>query len=150
MAVIKCVPPVPGLSTRAIGFTYESHALLFRRLFILDSIHPPSLLYRTNLSKFHCPSSVPCRKIWNTFRNGEKKNINSKIWRNSRPPPSICNALSRDVSAVVARRQQPWWDKGGVEWPAGKIVKQRCREILAVSIKRGAVIERKDVAERVA
>lgn len=70
MAVIKCVPPVPGLSTRAIGFTYESHALLFRRLFILDSIHPPSLLYRTNLSKFHIP--YPCRKIWNTFRNGEK------------------------------------------------------------------------------
>lgn len=37
---------------------------------------------------------------------------------------------------------------GGVERPADKIVKQRCREILVVSIKRGAVIERKDVAER--
>lgn len=73
MAVIKCVPPVPGLSTRAIGFTYESHALLFRRLFILDSIHlPPSFIERiypsftspTPVEKFGILFEMERKKIW--------------------------------------------------------------------------------------
>lgn len=47
MAVIKCVPLVPGLSTRPIGFTYESHTpTSFHRS------HPPIYSNLSNDSKF--------------------------------------------------------------------------------------------------
>lgn len=165
MAVIKCVPLVPGLSTRPIGFTYESHApTSFHRS------HPPIYSNLSNDSKFatnfpFAPSLALQKIMQKTMKWGKKYPISIRtvqisvakgsdrirssflhLSRNSfvsRPPPR------RDVPAAVARCQQPWWDEG-VEWPAGKIVKQRCREILVVSIKRGAVIERKDVAERAA
>lgn len=165
MAVIKCVPLVPGLSTRPIGFTYESHTpTSFHRS------HPPIYSNLSNDSKFatnfpFAPSLALQKIVQKTMKWGKKYPISIRtvqisiakgsdrirpsflhLPRNSfvcRPPPR------RDVPAAVARCQQPWWDEG-VEWPAGKIVKQRCREILVVSIKRGAVIERKDVAERAA
>lgn len=62
MAVIKCVPLVPGLSTRPIGFTYESHApTSFHRS------HPPFLhplrfipIYPTTLSSRQIFPSRPC------------------------------------------------------------------------------------------
>lgn len=161
MAVIKCVPLVPGLSTRPIGFTYESHApTSFHRS------HPPIYSNLSNDSKFATnfpfALSLALQKIvQKTMKWGKKYPISIRtvqisvakgsdrirpsflhLPRNSfvsRPPPR------RDVPAAVARCQQPWWDEG-VEWPAGKIVKQRCREILVVSIKRGAVIERKERA----
>lgn len=139
---------------------------------ISSSIPPPPPIYSnlSNDSKFatnfpFAPSLALQKIVQKTMKWGKKYPISIRtvqisvakgsdrirpsflhLPRNSfvsRPPPR------RDVPAAVARCQQPWWDEG-VEWPAGKIVKQRCREILVVSIKRGAVIERKDVAERAA
>lgn len=170
MAVIKCVPLVPGLSTRPIGFTYENHApTSFHRS------HPPIYSNLSNDSKFatnfpFAPSLALQKIVQKTMKWGKKypisiRTVQISVAKGSDPsliftftekfirfPPSATHAMHfqrRDVPAAVARCQQPWWDEG-VEWPAGKIVKQRCREILVVSIKRGAVIERKDVAERAA
>lgn len=72
MAVIKCVPLVPGLSTRPIGFTYESHApTSFHRS------HPPIYSNLSNDSKFatnfpFAPSLALQKIVQKTMKWGKK------------------------------------------------------------------------------
>lgn len=129
MAVIKCVPPVPGLSTRAIGFTYESHTpTSFHRS------HPPIYSNLSNDSKFATnfpfALSLALQKIVKTMKWGKKYPISIRtvqisiakgsdrirpsflhLPRNSfvsRPPPRtrcISNAaMSRPLSRVANSR----------------------------------------------